>query len=131
MGLQTDGLAWQFTFTLERSQNMAPGLTAAKSNGADGLSAYQACAVGMNGTSQPLIQYEPQIWDGKSSYANRRAVLAARCPQCGGPMRLTSVVCSRSHVVDPPVQTFECTGCDRDAIWQWQPTPVDDRHASY
>jgi hypothetical protein len=47
--------------------------------------------------------------------------LPPRCPECSGPMRLTSVLCSRAHVVDPPVQTFECAECERDAIWQWQP----------
>jgi transposase len=47
--------------------------------------------------------------------------LPPRCPECSGPMRLVSVVCSRIHVVCPPVQTFECAECETDAIFQGEP----------
>jgi hypothetical protein len=52
------------------------------------------------------------------------------CPDCDRPMQLVSVVCSRAHVL-PPVSTFECAECERDVIWQRQPTPIDRRHASH
>ena len=51
--------------------------------------------------------------------------LPPTCPECSGPMRLVSIVCSRAHILHPPVQTFECAACERDAIFQGQPTPMD------
>jgi hypothetical protein len=47
--------------------------------------------------------------------------LPPTCPDCSRPMRLVSVVCSRIHVVCPPVQTFECAECETDAILQGEP----------
>jgi hypothetical protein len=47
--------------------------------------------------------------------------LAPSCAECSRPMRLVSVLCSRTDV-QPPVQTFECADCETDAIWQ---PPID------
>jgi hypothetical protein len=50
-----------------------------------------------------------------------------RCPECSRPMRLVSVLCSHVRTNDyPPVRTFECAPCERDAIYQWQPTATDN-----
>jgi hypothetical protein len=48
------------------------------------------------------------------------------CPECSRPMPLVHVL-ANDHVY-PPVRTFECAGCERDAILQWQPQPVDRGH---
>ena len=42
-----------------------------------------------------------------------------RCPLCQQPMRLVHVLTNK-HVY-PPVRTFECPACQREAIFQWQP----------
>jgi hypothetical protein len=42
-----------------------------------------------------------------------------------------SVLCSRTLAnaqAYPPVRTFECAACDKDMIWQGQPTPPDHNH---
>jgi hypothetical protein len=48
-------------------------------------------------------------------------LLPPKCPECSRPMQLVHVY--------PPVRTFECAECETDAIWQWQPTPINYRHA--
>jgi hypothetical protein len=57
-------------------------------------------------------------------------LLPPRCPDCSRPMRLVSVLCSRADVY-PPVRTFECADCETDAIYQWQPTPMDYGHTRH
>jgi hypothetical protein len=57
--------------------------------------------------------------------------MSPRCPECSSPMRLVSVLCSRTLAnaqAYPPVRTFECAACDKDMIWQGQPTPPDHNH---
>jgi hypothetical protein len=54
-------------------------------------------------------------------------LLSPRCPECSRPMRLVSVLCSHVDAY-PPVRTFECAPCEKDAIFQWQPTPLDHNH---
>ena len=51
-----------------------------------------------------------------------------KCPTCQCPMRLVNVL-SNKHVY-PPVWTFECAGCQKDAIWRWQPTQGASRRPS-
>jgi hypothetical protein len=51
-----------------------------------------------------------------------------RCPICKHPMRLVHVLANK-HVY-PPVRTFECAGCQMDAIVQWQPSQSADRQVS-
>ena len=47
--------------------------------------------------------------------------LPPRCPDCSRRCGWCPVVCSRIHVVCPPVQTFECAECETDAILQGEP----------